>query len=511
MDFNPVIFDISSDEEPTFDEPRGGDDDHEWLTELLQTVGRETADSDGDDVVVLSEYVPPKPKSKSKSKPSRVVKDLDDDDCVVLEGDPDKAVNVADDAADDADDADDVLVVGQTGQIACRDYPHPRHLCAKFRFSSTPHEQHCNLCHCYVCDSLAPCSHWGNGTSTINHCHATDKQEMWKIQRHESFRLKKSASLPVLKFPEAQHPVAVPQLNQAAVLDKGLAPIGRHNEVCRPTATHTISSTRLNVPNIISQNRNLRHVYMQGRNGFTPSSVPQQALGIRGSAILQNRGQQLVSNNTTFKRPGLVRSALKNQSVYGSSNMNFPRASQYVRNTVPVAGTNVGNSAGWQDGLPDIISASYMHPSLTQPETGSVSVNTVVQPEVCSVPITHSNNDQNINHLGNQGQNVVDSPFSDFDFGWINNLDPSNQQTSVDIIHPQAIGSNNEPTADIQFTSQLPGSTEHDHDYASWLRGQSDGLASEGCVPGDLFSPVPSAAFDAGLRQDLEKDQTTVD
>lgn len=29
-------------------------------------------------------------------------------------------------------------------QIACRDYPHPRHLCAKFPFGSTPHERHCD-------------------------------------------------------------------------------------------------------------------------------------------------------------------------------------------------------------------------------------------------------------------------------------------------------------------------------------------------------------------------------
>lgn len=105
-----MIFDISSDEEPAFDEPRSGDDDHDWLTELLQTFDRETADSD--EVVVVGEYNPPKPKSKSKSsKPS---KDVDDDDCVVLDGDPDTPVGVVDDATSDGDD---VLVVGQKGQV----------------------------------------------------------------------------------------------------------------------------------------------------------------------------------------------------------------------------------------------------------------------------------------------------------------------------------------------------------------------------------------------------------
>ncbi|KAF2292671.1 hypothetical protein GH714_026586 [Hevea brasiliensis] len=179
MESNPVIFDISSDEEPAFNEPRGGDDDHECLSHRNR------------------------------------VKDVDDDDCVVLDGDPDKPVDVVDDAASDGDD---VLVVGQKGQIACRDYPHPRHLCAKFPFGSTPHERHCDLCHCYVCDSIAPCAHWGTGVSIVDHCHATDKQEIWKSQR-QSFRLGKNASVLVSKFPDARLPVAAPQFNQVAPLD----------------------------------------------------------------------------------------------------------------------------------------------------------------------------------------------------------------------------------------------------------------------------------------------------
>lgn len=30
-------------------------------------------------------------------------------------------------------------------QLACRDYPHPRHLCANFPFSSSLHEKYCEL------------------------------------------------------------------------------------------------------------------------------------------------------------------------------------------------------------------------------------------------------------------------------------------------------------------------------------------------------------------------------
>lgn len=41
-------------------------------------------------------------------------------------------------------------------------------------------------CHCYVCDSPAPCLKWGNGLLTTDHCHATDKSETWKTLRKDS-------------------------------------------------------------------------------------------------------------------------------------------------------------------------------------------------------------------------------------------------------------------------------------------------------------------------------------
>lgn len=49
-------------------------------------------------------------------------------------------------------------------------------------------------CHCYVCDAPAPCPKWGTGLSSADHCHATDKSEMWKILRQSS-KLRKTASL----------------------------------------------------------------------------------------------------------------------------------------------------------------------------------------------------------------------------------------------------------------------------------------------------------------------------
>ncbi|XP_050238498.1 RPM1 interacting protein 13-like [Mercurialis annua] len=78
-------------------------------------------------------------------------------------------------------DDDDLAVVAEKGQVACRDYPHSRHLCVKFPFETTPHEKFCPLCYCYVCDLAAPCKLWKDPRSA--HCHATGNVDAWKSER----------------------------------------------------------------------------------------------------------------------------------------------------------------------------------------------------------------------------------------------------------------------------------------------------------------------------------------
>ncbi|CBI24716.3 unnamed protein product, partial [Vitis vinifera] len=90
-------------------------------------------------------------------------------------------------------------------QVVCRDYPHSRDQCAKFPFNSTTHDRHCDQCHCYVCDSLAPCGHWGTGMNIVDHCHATNKDQFW-VNQMKSFRLGKSQQVPIQK-----HATALPQ------------------------------------------------------------------------------------------------------------------------------------------------------------------------------------------------------------------------------------------------------------------------------------------------------------
>ncbi|CAJ2641841.1 uncharacterized protein LOC123916629 [Trifolium pratense] len=87
---------------------------------------------------------------------------------------------------DDDDDGDspDISIVAEKGQVACRDYPHARHLCGKFPFTTTPHESFCEKCYCYVCDSVAPCKYWSD--SYDPHCNADSD---WEEERNANKRL----------------------------------------------------------------------------------------------------------------------------------------------------------------------------------------------------------------------------------------------------------------------------------------------------------------------------------
>ncbi|CAM6099890.1 unnamed protein product [Calypogeia fissa] len=142
------------------------------------------------DLVILSELVDinpeldfgtgPQKQSQKFSQNSSLL--LDEDDCCILDEDPSRVDIVKTSCG--GNDSDDLVMTGEVGQVACRDFPHARHLCVQFPFKTTPHKSFCSQCHCYVCDMLAPCSLWGDGTRVGDHCHASDKiGERWKLLR----------------------------------------------------------------------------------------------------------------------------------------------------------------------------------------------------------------------------------------------------------------------------------------------------------------------------------------
>ncbi|KAL3838013.1 hypothetical protein ACJIZ3_022604 [Penstemon smallii] len=141
------------------------------------------------EVIVIDDSCP---SSDEKSTPLRPVfclknreqikKYEEKEDCFILEFDPNDELDISKlSYSKDGDTEADLRVVAEKGQVACRDYPHPRHSCAKFPFEKTPHTSHCKLCYCYVCDLAAPCTKW---VGTSGHCHAF-KNEAWDIAKRK--------------------------------------------------------------------------------------------------------------------------------------------------------------------------------------------------------------------------------------------------------------------------------------------------------------------------------------
>ncbi|XP_021725694.1 uncharacterized protein LOC110692922 isoform X2 [Chenopodium quinoa] len=103
------------------------------------------------------------------------------EDCFILEFDPNEPLNFSNLSLSD-NNSEDVSILAAKGQVACKDYPHPRHLCASYPIKTTLHENHCKMCYCYICEEPAPCDVW-TGTSVnpfFRHCAAkTTDSPLW--------------------------------------------------------------------------------------------------------------------------------------------------------------------------------------------------------------------------------------------------------------------------------------------------------------------------------------------
>lgn len=473
-----MIFDLSSDDDevaPAWEEPKG--DDYDWLSEVLEAVDKGLEDSD--EVVVVGEVNPNK---KSKSSSVRKAVDDDDDDCVILEGDPDKALSDVNNPQEE--DSDDLLIVGQKGQIACRDFPHPRHDCAKYPFSSTSHDLHCELCHCFVCDTRAPCRYWGLGISLTDHCHATNKEDIWKTLR-KNFRLGKNGPIPVAKPLVASHSTAVPQTNQAPrrdiirlttqnqqinqVLRPGIIRLTTQNQVSRQTpnrvAGNSISQNHVSRPSIIracSSSSRLGMAYNPGvgsrhvlNKSTAQPSGSQQLLGVHNSVIrrdrgikISNLGSQFVSSSAMSKTLDTAVASTMNRTAYTpSENITSAYASQFQQNPASVTSSNESNPnpIGWPKFCSDTNLGTYAHQSSLQPCMDSVFPNSAPsQSSAYSQPVPQSNIHQGTNHFENLSQPARGNGFSDLDFNWVNNIGQSNQQPSVDCLQLQTSGSANQ-------------------------------------------------------------------
>lgn len=528
MDPGRVVFDISSDEESSgHSEPQG--EDFDWLAEFLESDDKET-DDDSDDVVVVAE-VKPKQKSKS-SKPT--VRDVDDD-CVILDGDPDKPAGVVDDSAGGGED--DLLIVGETGQIACRDYPHPRHHCVTFPFGTTPHEKHCDMCHCYVCDSPAPCVHWATSVTGMHHCHATDKEETWKIERR-NFKLGKSAPLPASKVSDTRRPMSLPQLNTVSPhsivqLSPSLRP---QSHVSRPSTVQGCSPASFSLPTILSRGRSQTSLGPGlSMNRFQPRIVSTgQLLGVShstrsGKPHFTHSSHCKVSSTTMFKSPGSVGVSLPvNRSPnYSSHNRNNAIAAQCARTPAPAIVLSDLNTIRWGN------VNSSTHQRRSEPNFGSTVSNAPTsQPHTFTSTTVPSPNDphnfylhgsqfqsdgQSIYQSFNDTLNPVENTFLDgiesasakdarsvdHSSSWVNNSQ-SNQQPPVE--HPQSVFEPPDKESSPEF-SVRNANFNPDFGLDDWLLdSQSAPVVSDGSVPpqSSIFSPEPAPIDTSLLLFDFE-------
>ncbi|XP_068665500.1 RPM1 interacting protein 13-like [Aristolochia californica] len=482
MALDPVVVEISSDEEGDWDEY---DDLHiDWLSDFLDD-DSEAVDI-SDDIVILDELSTSQKHNSLPAKPKQAVASGrldDDDDCLVLDGDPDEVLpkmNAADEGSDD------LLIVGEKGEVACRDFAHTRHDCVKFPFSSTSHARHCDLCHCYVCDIRAPCVFWGTGKLSTDHCHSTDKEERWKAERRV-FKCGTPAP-PVVKNSEI--PLSTTSSRVGTVVPLVPSASGSVHLQSSPK-TSCATQTMLN------HGHNNRLGYAHGASilpQYPTRSRSQQLFprkhnicneGSRSGAL----GPQVVNQSNRFKRVGSHTNAFKTVGIYGSSNNNM---SSVVGND---------NISKLQELLAGLDSDMAMLPNTPQRNNNWSSANSSAYSACPQLAYNPDFPQLNVNANGDAVENLPTgtntSCFSS-DFMWPN---ATSQNTTQHFTGNSAVV--NVLTSMTQIgspvNSQPPPSVMVDFDAASWtysfLDVPSQGESASAAPSGMITAPLQPITF----------------
>ncbi|KAF8402000.1 hypothetical protein HHK36_012951 [Tetracentron sinense] len=380
-------------------------------------------------------------------------------------------------------------------------------------------------CHCYVCDSHAPCIYWGTGVSNTDHCHSTD-EEIWRVQR-VSFKQGKTASLPIRKFSGTTLSMTPPLPNSMLThtlsksLNGGSVPL---HPVSKSIPLHPCSSsTSFGVPNIISQRH--RSGLTHGRNRF-PQHVSSRSQPMPGANNFNRRdrgvgvgtlGPQFVSAHMKFKRVGSTGGALTmNRSGNGSSNNNNRGfVSQPPRNHHPAAILNYNSHIGWQDFLASTDSELDAYQSSSQPNLGSSlsepqSYMMSSQPQIYSQPIPELNDNQTLYPPWSPTPNATNPISLDFNVSLINSTGRSIQNLflpgsptpnpTVEDSQFQSVQPTYEPSTVTESTSHVPGSTNpgpSDLNLESWM--YTTGSPKDSMPPELDFASDRPASVDPGM------------
>lgn len=174
-------------------------------------------------------------------------------------------------------------------------------------------------CHCYVCDKPAPCSFWGNGKSSTDHCHSTDREERWKLQRSSL----KHGDL--LKVSNAGFLTKSSCHNNNSSNSRLGTTLPQHVNGClisQKSYMVGIHSPQLSVSNPLqpcSAHQHQQHSKLQSPH-LSHSQVNHRVQRERQDRILSS---QMHPGSSTFKRPGFVRGGYRNAPVHTSSRRKF--------------------------------------------------------------------------------------------------------------------------------------------------------------------------------------------
>ncbi|PKA65126.1 hypothetical protein AXF42_Ash013247 [Apostasia shenzhenica] len=295
---NSIIY-ISSDEDDFVDESY--DISEEWVTELLESVDKDLREHDS--LAVDDSFTPAclnrqstspnNPDEGLEEKDAMVVDDFStmtcitkqgpsqkdsDDDCLILDGDPDKPVMVVDCQRNSEDGCDDLFIVGEKGDALQTGKPHVTGIIGIPNVSFSPVVRYSDnnsakQCHCYVCDSPAPCNFWGNGLSNADHCHSSDKDPFWKAARNQFKKI-------ITELTENLSPLRIPR------------------EICRPTlnlsSTHRICTTSRD-QTLRRGPRCFRQPFNRGKwRPFRSQSFPRSQASQRTTPIPESFGNQML-------------------------------------------------------------------------------------------------------------------------------------------------------------------------------------------------------------------------
>ncbi|KAG0553558.1 hypothetical protein KC19_12G020500 [Ceratodon purpureus] len=288
MVLEPIYLDLSSSDDDDDDHNRAGPTALMYLSKVFHM------DADDDDVRIIDK---PTINTNVRRERARVNRSaIDDDDCCILDADP--GADATPDIVPSLD-TDELVMTGEKGPVACRDFPHARYLCVHFPFKTTLHREFCTQCHCYVCDSLAPCSLWGDGNNVNDHCHASEEPR-WKTLR----KVAKCGSVPSLATVAAggsilQQSTIVPPITQSRVSSAvGLG------------ASHKLQATVKRDPLIIKLKGKGRGKPSQPPHLGVRSSRPHRILPLSSIPGHRNRPPPPRSTSTPSRRSDEVQSAV---------------------------------------------------------------------------------------------------------------------------------------------------------------------------------------------------------